>query len=32
MAAVEPTILVVEDELPIVELITFTLKGAGSVP
>ena len=29
MAAVEPTILVVEDELPIVELITFTLKGAG---
>ncbi len=29
MAAVEPTMLVVEDELPIVELITFTLKGAG---
>ena len=29
MAAVEPTILVVEDELPIVELITFTLKSAG---
>jgi two-component system, OmpR family, phosphate regulon response regulator PhoB len=29
MAAVEPTILVVEDELPIVELVTFTLKGAG---
>ena len=29
MAAAEPTILVVEDELPIVELITFSLKGAG---
>ena len=29
MAAVEPTILVVEDEPPIVELISFTLKGAG---
>jgi two-component system phosphate regulon response regulator PhoB len=29
MAVAEPTILVVEDELPIVELITFTLKGAG---
>jgi two-component system phosphate regulon response regulator PhoB len=29
MAAAEPTILVVEDELPIVELITFSLRGAG---
>ncbi len=29
MAIVEPTILIVEDELPIVELVTFSLKGAG---
>ncbi len=29
MAIIEPTILIVEDELPIVELVTFSLKGAG---
>lgn len=29
MASAQPTILVVEDELAIVELITFALKGAG---
>jgi two-component system phosphate regulon response regulator PhoB len=29
MAAEKPTILIVEDELPIIELVTFTLKGAG---
>ncbi len=29
MAITEPTILIVEDELPIVELVTFSLKGAG---
>lgn len=29
MATIEPTILIVEDELPIVELVLFTLKGAG---
>jgi len=31
MAIIEPTILIVEDELPIVELVTFSLKGAGWV-
>ncbi len=29
MAAEKPTILIVEDEPPIIELVTFTLKGAG---
>ena len=29
MPAEKPTILIVEDELPIIELVTFTLKGAG---
>ena len=29
MAIIEPTILIVEDELPIVELVTFSIKGAG---
>ena len=29
MATTEPTILIVEDELPIVELVSFSLKGAG---
>ncbi len=29
MAIIEPTILIVEDELPIVELVSFSLKGAG---
>ena len=29
MAITEPTILIVEDELPIVELVSFALKGAG---
>ncbi len=29
MAITEPTILIVEDELPIVELVSFSLKGAG---
>lgn len=29
MATVQPTILIVEDELAIVELVTFALKGAG---
>jgi len=29
MATIEPTILIVEDELPIVELVSFALKGAG---
>ncbi|MEO0316196.1 MAG: Phosphate regulon transcriptional regulatory protein PhoB [Pseudomonadota bacterium] len=29
MAIIEPAILIVEDELPIVELVTFALKGAG---
>jgi two-component system phosphate regulon response regulator PhoB len=29
MATVQPTILIVEDELSIVELVTFALKGAG---
>lgn len=29
MAAIEPTILIVEDELAIVELVSFALKGAG---
>ena len=29
MAIIEPTILIVEDELAIVELVTFALKGAG---
>jgi two-component system phosphate regulon response regulator PhoB len=29
MAITEPTILIVEDEIPIVELVSFSLKGAG---
>ena len=31
MAITEPTILIVEDEVPIVELVSFSLKGAGWV-
>jgi two-component system phosphate regulon response regulator PhoB len=31
MAITEPTILIVEDEIPIVELVSFSLKGAGWV-